>query len=126
MLMTTDQSAPAAPFTADEERRWILFAHLGGIFSFIGPLIVWLLYRDRSDAVDREAREALNAQITYAAAALALYIVGGLLAIVVVGFVFIVAATVVQIAAFFLAIVAGVRSNTSGRFRYPLTYRFLK
>lgn len=124
--MTTDQTLPAAPLTAEEERRWILFAHLGGLFSFVGPLIVWLIFRDRSDAVDREAREALNAQLTYAAAALALYVVGGALAVVLVGFVFIVAATVVQIGAAVLAIVGAVRANSTGRYRYPLIFRFLK
>ncbi|GAA2934587.1 DUF4870 domain-containing protein [Microbacterium luteolum] len=124
--MTAEQSLPAAPLTPSEESRWVVLAHIGGLLSFIGPLIVWLIYRDRSDAVERESKEALNAQITYAAAALALYVVGGLLAIVLVGFVFIIAATLVQLAGLILAIVAAVRSNTSGTFRYPLTFRFLK
>lgn len=124
--MTTDQTLPAAPLTMEEERRWILFAHLGGLLSFIGPLIVWLIFRDRSDAVDREAREALNAQLTYAAAALALYIIGGALAVVLIGFVFIVAAAIVQIAGAVFAIVGAVRSNSTGRYRYPLIFRFIK
>jgi uncharacterized Tic20 family protein len=124
--MTTEQSLPLTPLTADEERRWVMLAHLSGLLSFVGPLIVWLIYRDRSDAVDREAKEALNAQITYAGAALALYVIGGLLALVLVGFVFIMAATTVQLAAFVIALVAAVRANDSGRFRYPLTYRFFK
>lgn len=124
--MSAEQSLPVTPLTAADERRWIMLAHLGGLLSFVGPLIVWLIYRDRSDAVDREAKEALNAQITYAAAALALYIVGGVLALVLIGFVFIIAATIVQLAAFIIAIVAAVRANTSGTYRYPLTFRFLK
>jgi hypothetical protein len=124
--MTAEQSLPVAPLTADEERRWIMLAHLGGLLSFIGPLIVWLVYRDRSDAVEREAKEALSAQVTYAAAALALYLVGGVLAIVLVGIVFIIAATLVQLAALIIAILAAVRANTSGRYRYPLTVRFVK
>lgn len=124
--MTAEQSLSITPLTADEERRWIMLAHLGGLLSFVGPLIVWLIYRDRSDAVDREAKEALNAQITYAAAALALYVIGGILALVVIGFVIIIAASLVQLAAFIIAIVAGVRANTTGRYRYPLTFRFLK
>lgn len=124
--MTSDQTSPTTPLTAEEERRWILFAHLGGLLSFVGPLIVWLIFRDRSDAVDREAREALNAQITYAAAALALYILGAALAVVLIGFVFIVAATIVQIAGAVFAIVGAVRSNSTGLYRYPLILRFIK
>lgn len=124
--MTTEQPLPVAPLTAAEESRWTMLAHLGGLLSFIGPLIVWLVFRDRSDAVERESKEALNAQITYAAAALALYVVGGALAIVLVGFVFVIAATIVQLAALILAIVAAVRVNASGSYRYPLTFRFVK
>ncbi len=124
--MTAEQSLPVAPLTPAEEGRWTMLAHLGGLLSFVGPLIVWLVYRDRSDAVEREAKEALNAQLTYAAAALALYIVGGVLALVLVGFVFIIAASIVQLLALILAIVGAVRTSSTGRYRYPLTYRFLK
>lgn len=124
--MTSEQSVSIAPLAAEEERRWIMLAHLGGLLSFVGPLIAWLIYRDRSDAVDREAKEALNAQITYAAAALVLYVVGGVLALVLIGFVFIIAASLVQLAAFVIAIIGAVRANTAGRYRYPLTFRFLK
>jgi uncharacterized Tic20 family protein len=124
--MTADQSHLAAPLTADEERRWTMLAHLSGLLSFVGPLIVWLVFRDRSDAVDRESREALNAQITYAAAALALYVVGGVLAIVLVGFVFITAAAIVQVGALILAIVGAVRTNASGGYRYPVSVRLVK
>jgi uncharacterized Tic20 family protein len=124
--MTAEHPLPLAPLTAADERRWIMLAHLGGLLSFIGPLIVWLVYRDRSDAVERESKEALNAQITYAAAALALYVLGGVLAIVLVGFVFLIAAMAVQLAALILAIVAAVRANSSGTYRYPLVVRLVK
>jgi len=124
--MTTDQPLPAVPLTAEEETRWVLLAHLSGLLSFVGPLIVLLVFRDRSDAVDREAKEALNAQITYAGAALALYVLGAALALVLVGFVFILLAGLVQLAALVLAIVAAVRVNGGGRFRYPLVLRLVK
>lgn len=117
--MTTDQPLPAVPLTAEEETRWVLLAHLSGLLSFVGPLVVLLVFRDRSDAVDREAKEALNAQITYAGAALALSVLGAALALVLVGFVFILLAGLVQLAALVLAIVAAVRVNGGGRFRYP-------
>jgi len=124
--MTAEQPIPATPLTSSEESRWVVLAHIGGLLSFIGPLVVWLVYRDRSDAVERESKEALNAQVTYAAAALAVYIVGGILTIVLVGILFIVAAMVVQLIALALAIVGAVRANSSGSYRYPFTYRFIK
>lgn len=55
------------PLRADEEKTWGILAHAGGfILGFISPLIVWLIFKDRSAWVDRTAKEALNFQISYA------------------------------------------------------------
>ncbi len=52
------------PLAPHEERQWAGLAHLlGGIFSFLAPLIVWLVFKDRSAYVDAEAKKALNFQI---------------------------------------------------------------
>lgn len=121
--MTTDHTLPAIPLSAADEHRWIMLAHLSGLLSFIGPLVVWLVYRDRSDAVEREAKEALNAQITLAAVALGLYVLGAVLTLVLIGFVFLLAAAIVQLVALVVAIVGAVRAHSAGRYRYPFTYR---
>lgn len=55
------QPVPLAP---QDERQWAGLAHLlGGIFSFLAPLIIWLVFKDRSAYVDAEAKKALNFQI---------------------------------------------------------------
>lgn len=124
--MTTEHSLAAAPLSPADEQRWIVLAHVSGLLSFIGPLVVWLVYRDRSDAVERESKEALNAQITLAAVALVLYVVGAALTLVLIGFVILLAASIVQLIALILAIVGAVRASSSGSYRYPLTYRVVK
>lgn len=65
---------PAAPTPAsDEERTMMLFAHLsapaslllsGGWLPFLGPLLIWLFYKDRSTAVRSVAAGAFNYNIT--------------------------------------------------------------
>ena len=62
--------APTPPYGAPvplddaQTRQWAGLAHLGGILGFLPPLIIWLVYRERSAFVGQEARKALNFQIT--------------------------------------------------------------
>jgi len=126
MSVDTPAGVPADALSESDEKTWVALSHFGGIFSFIGPLIVWLVYRERSARVGREAKEALNFQLTVALVATALYILGSVLALVVVGLVFIAIAPLVQIFGVVMAIVAGVKVGSSGTFRYPVTIRFIR
>jgi len=67
---------PPAPAGAasQEDRTIALITHLSGVvLSFIVPLIVWLIHRDKPDRafLNDQAKEALNFQITIAIAFLA-------------------------------------------------------
>jgi uncharacterized Tic20 family protein len=124
--MTSQHSIPIAPLSALEERRWVGLAHLSGLLSFVGPLIVWLVYRDRSDAVERQSKEALNAQITLAGLALVLYVVGGALSLIVVGVVFLVAAPIVQLLGLIFAIVGALETRSADTYRYPFALRLIQ
>lgn len=53
-----------APLDDAHTRQWAGFAHLGGILGFVPPLVIWLVYRERSAFVDQEAKKALNFQLT--------------------------------------------------------------
>jgi uncharacterized Tic20 family protein len=124
-------SAPApavdpAPLSASEERTWTWLAHLSGLFAFIGPLVVWLMQKDRSPLVAREAKEALNFQITVAAITLAVFIAGTILSFVVIGLFVLMIAPLVPLYGVVFAIVAAVKSHRTGTFRYPLTARLVK
>lgn len=122
--MTTEHNTSIEPHS--DERTWSALAHFAGILSFVGPLIVWVMYRDKSSVVTREAKESLNFQITVTLSAIVLYIVGGALALVAIGFVFIAIAPLVQLVGLIFAIIGGVRVNGGGSYRYPFAVRAVR
>jgi uncharacterized Tic20 family protein len=124
----------SAPLTPSEERTWGMLAHLSAILagffgvSFLGPLIVYLMQKDRSPFVRRHAAESLNFQISLLIYAVVGTIVGIVLALLTVGLFLIVlipAAILASIAALIL-IIMGCMAGSDGReFRYPVTLRFV-
>lgn len=122
---------PPPPATAGDERTWAIIAHLAGFVSVVGipsplgPLVVWLIRRDRRGADLPHAVEALNFHISLliyglAAAVLALVTFGlGLLVILPV-------AIAVVIAAVVFMIIGAVKASNGEPFRYPLTIRMVK
>ncbi len=56
---------PPRPLSAGEEQGWGVGLHLGGLVAWvIAPLIVWLVFRDRSRMLDDHGKAVLNWQIT--------------------------------------------------------------
>lgn len=62
-----------APMLESEARNWAMLIHLlavallfisGGFLSFVAPLIIWLMQRERSALVDFHGKQNLNLQIT--------------------------------------------------------------
>ena len=118
--------------TTDDERSWAMAAHLGtmvgGAVPFGGilaPLVVWLVYKDRSEFIADHARESLAFQLGLAAAVFALAMFGigsgafggmlfamlGILALFVAAFVYMILAT--------------IRANQGKYWQYPITSRFV-
>jgi uncharacterized Tic20 family protein len=101
-----------------------MLAHLSALLgliiglSFIGPLIIYLVYRERSAWVGRQAAEALNFNLTI----LIYFLVSLALIIIVVGFVML---AVVGIFWLVEVILASVAANNGTEHRYPLTIRFV-
>jgi uncharacterized Tic20 family protein len=113
---------PQQPLRPDEEKTWSLLAHLGGIiFSFIAPLVIWLVFKGRGPFLDDQAKEALNFQITVTIA----YIASGILAGVTFGVLFFLP-FVVGVVALVFSILAAVAVNKGEWYRYPLTLRLVK
>ncbi|KQX68879.1 DUF4870 domain-containing protein [Angustibacter sp. Root456] len=114
------QPTAAAPMSDSDERMWAMLAHLGGIvLGFLAPLVVWLVFRERSAYVDDQGKEALNFQI----AILIGYVVGGVLSVILIGFLVLLAVWVISIV---FAIMAGIAANRGERYRYPVTLRLIK
>lgn len=108
-----------------DERNWSIAAHLSPFLAsfvglpFLGPLVIYLVFRDRGPFIRHHAAQALNFQIIVA--------IGLLISIplmfVVVG---IFTAIAIGIAAIVLQIVAAIEANNGKWYRYPLTPDWVK
>lgn len=122
---TVGYGAPgASSMSPSDERLWGLLAHLSWIAGSIvaiaplGPLVVFLVFKDRSPFVRRHSVEALNFWITvYIGLAISL-----VLMLVVVGFV---TFAVISIGALVLSILAALAANRGEDYRYPFTLRLI-
>lgn len=119
--LTSPPPQPAASGSSDD-RTFALLTHLSGIFlSFVVPLVVWLINRERADKawLNDQAKESLNFQITIllgylVSAVLAVILIGGLLGLVV---------WVVNIV---FCILAAVKTSEGVTYRYPFSLRLIK
>ncbi len=123
-------SGPTTATPSTDSRNLGVVAHLSalvalaGVPSFIGPLVVWVLQRDRDPFVAEQAREALNFNLSllvYAGAAVAVSILTIGLGLLVV----IPAAIVAALAWLVLTVLAAVRAAEGKTYRYPLTLRLV-
>jgi uncharacterized Tic20 family protein len=122
--MSTSQQGSAVPsgsvpLTQAEDRQWASFAHLGGILGFLPALIIWLVFKDRGEFTNQQAKEALNFQITVVIA----YIVGSILTFVFIGIFITMAAWV---ASLIFSIIAFTKAKEGVAYRYPVTIRMIK
>ncbi len=113
------------PMTPSDERLWATLAHLspfvGALVSmpFLGPLVIYLVFRDRGPFVRHHAAQALNFQLILLIA----YIVFGLLSFVLIGIPFLIATGVASIV---FQIIAAIAANNGEWYRYPLTPDWVK
>lgn len=108
------------PMSQSDERLWATLSHAGIIlFGFLPPLIIWLVFRERSAFVNDQAKEALNFSIVVTIA----YIVGSILTVVLIGILIIIA---VGIGALILCIMAAIAANRGETYRYPFNWRIVK
>ena len=101
-----------------EERTSAVIAHVSGLFTILGPILVYFLKRDESAFVEDQAAEALNFHITVALAAVTF----ALLSALVVGIPFFLATIVLAVV---LPIRAAFAAHRGERYRYPFTLRLL-
>ena len=124
-MSTPSDQMPPSPSVATEassdDRNLAMLTHLSGfIFSVIVPLIVWLMHKDRADKayLVKEAREALNFQITV----LIGYVICWILTIIVIG---VLLTWLLWLANLVLCIVAAVKVSSDGSYRYPFSLRLV-
>jgi len=123
--MTTPPTPPPPayapqPVSPSDEKTWSILAHVGGILlGFLGPLIVFLVYKDRSAVIRSHSVGALNFQLTL----LIGWIAGYILLLVVIG-IFVLAA--VGIVSIIFGIIAAIAANEGREYKYPFSIAFVK
>ena len=115
---------PPAPTSAgaSDDNSIAMLVHLSGIFfSFIVPLIVWLINKDKPEKafLNANSKEALNFQLTL----LGVYIIGTILSLILIGVLINLAAWVACIV---LSIMAGLAAQKGEYYRYPFAVRLIK
>lgn len=104
-----------------EDRNIAMLCHLSGLLlSVVVPLIVWLAYKDvaaKRDVV-REAKEALNFQITV----LIGYVICWVLAFILIGMVLF---WLLWVANLVFCLVAASHVSRTGTYRYPFSLRLV-
>ncbi|WP_349899912.1 DUF4870 domain-containing protein [Parafrigoribacterium soli] len=118
---------PAAPLTASDDKLWASLAHFGGILSILPSLIIFLVFKDRGALTRQESKEALNWQITWLAVDIISFIIGMATIWFGVGFFFLtVIPWILYIANVVFSILGGVKVNSGGAYRYPVSVRLIK
>jgi uncharacterized Tic20 family protein len=118
---TYGEPAPAygqpaqAPVSASDARMWALFANLGGIFfSFVAPLVIYLIFKDRDPFIRRHATQALNFQIIVAISFVATSI------LTMIFFLFFPLSFAVWVCMVVFSIIAAMAANKGEDYTYPL------
>ena len=112
--------------SSPEERNWSMLLHLsafsGLIIPFanlIAPLVVWLMFRARSDMVDFHGKRALNFQIS-----MTIYtLIAAIFSFILIGIPFLIGLTIIWIV---YEIVAAVRASRGDPPGYIISIRFLR
>jgi uncharacterized Tic20 family protein len=112
-----DEIIVGAP--SQDDRNFAMIAHLLGIItSFVGALVIWLIKKDESPFIEKEAKEALNFQITL----LIGHVIAGVLSIVLIGFLLFPVLWAVNI---IFSILAAVAASKGQAYRYPFAIRLV-
>ena len=122
-----DLGGPTARMSPQDEKTWSVLAHLSVLSALVGlmpfgALVIWLLYKDRSQKVRFHALQALWFQVAWLVILLVYALVTIVLSVVTLGM----AAIVLVPLAFVLAVVplahgcyAAYRVNMGEDYRYP-------
>lgn len=97
----------------------IIMPVLAIFFGFLPPLIIWLIYRERSALLDAQGRYALNWTFSF----LIYAIVAWVLTFVLIGFLMYFALIIIDLV---VCIIAAVKANERIAWQYPLAIPFFK
>ena len=122
-------AGPQQPMSQQDEKTWATLVHLAPFLAaavgipFLGPLIVFLVFKDRGPFIRFHAAQALNFQIIVT---IAFWVLGLLSLPVITLIVTIPCFIVLGIAWIMLSIVAAIKANNGEWYRYPMTPELVK
>ncbi len=113
--------------SAQDERTWSMLAHLSVLLNLItgigGPiaaLIIWLVYRDRSQRVAFHALQSLWYQVAWIVILSIGWIVTGILMFVLIGFLLVPVMLLASLVPFIHQCYAAYKVNQGVDYRYPI------
>ncbi|WP_020098573.1 MULTISPECIES: DUF4870 domain-containing protein [unclassified Microbacterium] len=110
---------PVPPMRPEDEKLWATLTHLSGIFTgWVGPLVAYLVLRDRGPFVRAHTAAALNFQLTMLIAS----IVGAILILIGIGLLILL---VVYVLLIVIAIIGAVKANQGQWYNPLVTIRFV-
>lgn len=110
----------AQPVSPSDDKTWATLTHVGMIlFWFLGPLIVYLVYKDRSRWIKLHATESLNFGILVSI----VYVISFVLMFVVIGYI---TWAAMGIVALIFGILGAMAANRGEYKPYPFNIRMIK
>lgn len=108
------------PLSVSDEKTFGILMHIGNLLlGFLVPLVIWLIYRERSETLNQQGRAALNWGISYL-----IYLAAStILMVVFIGWVM---WPVLLILDLVFCIIAAVKASNLQAWVYPLSIPFLQ
>ncbi len=113
-----EQAQPEQALTS-EAKNMAMLCHILGLVGILGPLIAWIIVKDKHPFVDSEGKEAINFQISM----LIYWFIAGLLTVVAIG---VILMPVLLLLNLIFVILAAVSASGGKPYRYPIAIRFIK
>lgn len=129
-------------------RTWSMLCHLSalagllfGLGNVLGPLIVWQIKKNELPEIEIHGKESLNFQLTVFILSFAIGIILVAAAGAAVGFAHFIRSpfaifsggfglgiivVIINILAYVLAVVAGIKANNGETYKYPFSIKFIK
>lgn len=114
-----------------EDRTWMVLAHLSapiaavlsaGSLSILGPLVIWLIGKNRSPWIREAAAGAFNFNLTF----WVLYVVGWILFFTLIGIPFaLLLWGIIFVVSLFAHLIGALRASRGEAFTYPFQIRVL-
>jgi uncharacterized protein len=132
-LIQADKPVKADSSTANNDKTYGMICHLSAFAAYVlpvagalvGPLVAWMVLKDRSSFADQHGKESLNFQLTLvllSAVAVVISTVTFGLALLLLWPLFF----IVPIIQAIFVVLATIAAGNGEKYEYPLTIRFLK